>query len=69
MATHGSFQILSDTELEVMQILWARGPAAVRDVHATLYAQHGLAYTTVMDAWQRRACFVNKASATRRWPH
>jgi predicted transcriptional regulator len=45
MAVASSYKILGDTELEVRQLVWAWGSATVRDIHATLYARRGLAYT------------------------
>lgn len=39
---------LTDHELELMQIVWARGQATVRDVYEALLEHRKIAYTTVM---------------------
>ena len=39
---------LTPQELEIMKVVWARGPATVREVHDDLLAGRKLAYTTVM---------------------
>jgi predicted transcriptional regulator len=39
---------LTPCEFEIMEILWQRGSATVREVHAALKPARGLAYTTVM---------------------
>ena len=39
---------LTPVEFEIMEIVWNRGSALVRDVHRELYTRKGLAYTTVM---------------------
>ena len=38
---------LSDVQMAVMRVFWARGEATVADVHATLEEAHGFAPTTV----------------------
>lgn len=38
---------LGDLQLRILEILWARGEAAVADVHAVLKPERDLAYTTV----------------------
>src|SRR5579885_2362243 len=40
--------ILTDQELEIMKIVWARGSATVRDVYEELLSRRKIAYTTVM---------------------
>ncbi|HKS97581.1 MAG TPA: BlaI/MecI/CopY family transcriptional regulator [Terriglobia bacterium] len=35
-------------ELEIMKIVWRRGPVTVRDVYEALRAERQIAYTTVM---------------------
>jgi predicted transcriptional regulator len=40
--------VLTDSELEIMKIVWRRGPVTVRDVYEELLAQRKIAYTTVM---------------------
>jgi len=39
---------LTDVELEIMQVVWEKGSATVRDVYETLHARRKIAYTTVM---------------------
>ena len=38
---------LADLQLAIMQVLWARGESSVGDVHAALFEQRKLAYTTI----------------------
>jgi len=40
--------ILTDQELEIMKVVWARGNATVRDVYEELLKKRKIAYTTVM---------------------
>ena len=69
---------VSDAELEVLKVLWAGGPATVRDVAKTLRAQRRrLAYNTVLtllsrlrdkgfvEADRRDTAHVFRASVTR----
>ena len=39
---------LTPVEFEIMEIVWERGSALVKDVHRELHRRKGLAYTTVM---------------------
>jgi predicted transcriptional regulator len=39
---------LTPQELEIMKIVWARGPSNVRDVYESLLERRRIAYTTVM---------------------
>jgi BlaI family transcriptional regulator, penicillinase repressor len=39
---------VSDAELEVLKILWARGPSTVRDVETQLGRRKKWAYTTIL---------------------
>ncbi|HEY3382245.1 MAG TPA: BlaI/MecI/CopY family transcriptional regulator [Vicinamibacterales bacterium] len=39
---------LTPQELEIMKIVWQKGPATVRDVYETLLERRKIAYTTVM---------------------
>ena len=39
-------------ELQVLRILWARGPSTVREVHEELYAGTDTAYTTTLKLLQ-----------------
>ena len=41
----------TETELEILSVLWQLGPSTVRQVHETL-ERHGLAYTTVLSMLQ-----------------
>jgi len=38
---------LADLQLAIMQVLWSKGEASVGDVHAALFEQRKLAYTTI----------------------
>jgi predicted transcriptional regulator len=45
---------ISDTELDVLKVLWEHGPATVRDLNTRLYAQgRRWAHTTVLTLLQR----------------
>ncbi len=48
-------------ELQILEVLWARGPATVRDVHEALEAR-GTGYTTVLKLMQ---IMVGKGLLTR----
>jgi len=39
-------------ELEILQVLWTRGPSTVREVHQSLKAEKSLGYTTVLKLLQ-----------------
>lgn len=39
---------LTPLELEIMKVVWLKGTATVRDVHAALEDRRPMAYTTVM---------------------
>ena len=39
---------LTDAELRIMEVLWARGSATVADVAAALEGKDGTAYTTIL---------------------
>jgi len=41
-------QTLTDLEADVMQVVWQKGQATVRDVYETLRSTRDLAYTTIM---------------------
>src|SRR3974377_2599944 len=51
MVTHPT-QKPTTSELEILQILWERGPSTVRDVHQTLNEKRPLGYTTVLKLMQ-----------------
>jgi predicted transcriptional regulator len=40
------------SELEILQVLWTRGPSTVRDVHEELHEKKDLGYTTVLKLLQ-----------------
>ena len=42
----------TDTELEILRVLWRRGPSTVREVHEALAATHPTVYTTVLKLMQ-----------------
>ena len=39
---------LTPQELEIMKVVWERGPSTVRDVYEVLLEERKIAYTTVM---------------------
>lgn len=39
-------------ELDILRVLWERGPATVRDVHEALYGAEGASYTTSLKLLQ-----------------
>jgi predicted transcriptional regulator len=41
-------RILTDAELRIMEVLWARGPATVAEVAEALAGENGTAYTTIL---------------------
>ncbi|MBP7149573.1 MAG: BlaI/MecI/CopY family transcriptional regulator [Acidobacteria bacterium] len=42
----------TDSELEILQVLWERGEATVRDVHEAIGAARGTGYTTILKLMQ-----------------
>jgi BlaI family penicillinase repressor len=42
----------TDAELEILTVLWSRGPATVRDVHETIASRRPTQYTTVLKQLQ-----------------
>jgi BlaI family penicillinase repressor len=42
----------TETELEILQVLWQRGPSSVRDVHDALGANREVGYTTTLKLMQ-----------------
>jgi BlaI family transcriptional regulator, penicillinase repressor len=42
----------TDAELEILTVLWSRGPTTVRDVHETIAARRPTQYTTVLKQMQ-----------------
>jgi BlaI family penicillinase repressor len=43
----------SESELEILQILWEKGPSSVRDVHEELAKTKEVGYTTTLKLMQR----------------
>jgi predicted transcriptional regulator len=39
-------------ELEILRVLWERGPSTVREVHESLYGDDGAGYTTALKLLQ-----------------
>lgn len=52
----------TNAELEILHVLWRRGPRTVRDVHDTIRKRRDIGYTTVLKAMQVMA---EKGLATR----
>src|ERR1044071_2971620 len=44
--------IPSNSELEILRVLWKRGPSTVRDVHDELKREREVGYTTVLKIMQ-----------------
>jgi len=42
----------TDAELEILTVLWSRGPSTVREVHETIAARRPAQYTTVLKLMQ-----------------
>jgi predicted transcriptional regulator len=42
----------TQAELEILRVLWDRGPSTVRDVHTTLAKERAIGYTTVLKFMQ-----------------
>jgi len=42
----------TDGEIEILRVLWERGPSTVREVHRTLEERRGAGYTTVLKLMQ-----------------
>src|SRR3954447_27027136 len=42
----------TDAELEILAVLWSRGPATVRDIHTVIAARKPTQYTTVLKTMQ-----------------
>src|SRR5271165_723227 len=51
MATHCT-QKPTSSELEILHVLWDRGPSTVREVHQALNEKRPLGYTTVLKLMQ-----------------
>jgi BlaI family transcriptional regulator, penicillinase repressor len=69
----------TDAELEILTVLWSRGPSTVRDVHETIVQRKATQYTTVLKLLQimaekgvverdeKERAHVYKASRPREW--
>lgn len=42
----------TEAELDILRVLWDRGPCTVREVHEALYRDHGAGYTTALKLLQ-----------------
>ena len=42
----------TEAELDILNVLWLRGPSTVREVHETLYRDEGAGYTTALKLLQ-----------------
>ena len=42
----------TSAELDILQVLWSRGPCTVREVHAEMSAERPTGYTTVLKLMQ-----------------
>ncbi|MGA2588588.1 MAG: BlaI/MecI/CopY family transcriptional regulator [Bryobacteraceae bacterium] len=42
----------TQAELDILRVLWDRGPSTVRDVHSTLAKERAIGYTTVLKFMQ-----------------
>jgi BlaI family penicillinase repressor len=49
---HEPLQKPTASELEILRVLWTRGPSTVREVHESLREQKALGYTTVLKLLQ-----------------
>ncbi len=60
---------LTDLQMSLMRVLWARGEAAVSDVHEAAHAERGLALTTVATILTRleKAGVVTRRQAGRHY--
>jgi BlaI family penicillinase repressor len=49
---HEPLQKPTASDLEILRVLWTRGPSTVREVHESLREQKALGYTTVLKLLQ-----------------
>ncbi len=42
----------TDAELQILTVLWDRGPSTVREIHEILHGEQGAGYTTVLKLLQ-----------------
>src|SRR6476469_1006381 len=69
----------TDAELEILTVLWSRGPSTVRDVHEAICARKPTQYTTVLKMLQimaekglvrrdeKQRAHIYKAAQPREW--
>jgi len=53
------------SELEILQVLWSRGPSTVREVHDAVSATKQLGYTTVLKLMQIMTAKASSPAAKR----
>ena len=49
---NGIIPIPSNSELEILAVLWRKGPQAVREIHTSLRRKREIGYTTVLKTLQ-----------------
>lgn len=54
-ASDGLAKLLPASEIEIMRVIWTRGPLKGRVIHEEIAAQRDVAYTTVMTTCVRLA--------------
>ncbi|MFO1482479.1 MAG: BlaI/MecI/CopY family transcriptional regulator [Verrucomicrobiaceae bacterium] len=47
-----SSNLPTEAEMEILQVLWERGPSTVREVHESVNEPRGMAYTTTLKVMQ-----------------
>ena len=52
MATDRALPAPTEAELDVLRVLWERGPSTVREVHEVVSAGKDVGYTTVLKQMQ-----------------
>ena len=52
MGPRRSGETPTEAELEILRVLWSRGPSTVRDVHEALAPTRGTGYTTILKLMQ-----------------
>ncbi len=79
MSKHADPPRPTDAELEILAVLWSRGPSTVRDVHETIAKRKPAQYTTVLKLLQimtgkgivqrneKERAHVYQASRPREW--
>jgi BlaI family penicillinase repressor len=79
MATGAEIPRPTDAELEILTVLWSRGPSTVREVHETIQLRRAVQYSTVLKFMQimaekglvkrdeRERAHVYQAAKPREW--